>query len=163
MLNSFFSFYRRSTSKRQAEGWFGLVTDRDHCEGAVDHACSYGGIDWTLDSCLHEDTGGVVKNLGRGANRLRWVQSHTALLGVLMWSDSDSLRWSQTAAGRAAVEWKWWWAGGRAESGIAPGWTPSSPCPSSSSPPSSLSAGRPPPAYQSTSSGLPKGNMCIVY
>lgn len=50
---------------------FDLVTDRDHGEGTVHYACSYGGIDWTLDSCLHEDTGGVVENLSRAINRLR--------------------------------------------------------------------------------------------
>lgn len=57
-----------------------MVTDRDHSEGTVYHACSYGGIDWTLDSCLHEDTGGVVENLVRGVNRLRLRQHYTALI-----------------------------------------------------------------------------------
>lgn len=43
-----------------------LVTDRDNGEGTVHHTCSYGGIDWILDSCLHEDTSGVVENLAKG-------------------------------------------------------------------------------------------------
>lgn len=71
----------------------------------------------------------------------------------------DSLHWSQTAAERAAAGWKWRWAGGRVESEKAPGWTPSSPCPSSSSPPSSLPACHPRPACPSTSSGLHKGRL----
>lgn len=43
-----------------------MATDRDHGEGTIHHACPNGGIDWTLDACLHEDAGRVVENLSRG-------------------------------------------------------------------------------------------------
>ena len=48
----------------------GAITHWDHSEGTVHHTSSYSGVDWTLDSCLHEYTGGVVENLQEG-----WTQS----------------------------------------------------------------------------------------
>lgn len=45
------------------------MSHRDHSEGTVYCSGSYCGIDWTLDSCLLENTGGVVENLEEGLNR----------------------------------------------------------------------------------------------
>lgn len=39
---------------------------RDNGEGTVHHARTDGGVNRTLDPCLHEDAGGVVENLARG-------------------------------------------------------------------------------------------------
>lgn len=50
-----------------------LVTDRDHSESAVHNAGPNSGIDWTLDTSLHEDAGWVVENL-LGRRRLGWAR-----------------------------------------------------------------------------------------
>ena len=144
------------------------VTNRDHGEGTVYNPCSNGGIDWRLHSCRLEDTGGIVEDLFW---RDRKVLAYTA--PIVEWSlffahifflesafsvcthrQMHLQHWPQTAAGRAAAWLRSWWADDIVVTGTVPGWIPSSPCPFSSSPPSSLPTCLLPPACLSASAGL---------
>lgn len=60
---------------------------RHNGEGAVHHACTYGGVHRTLDPRLHEDAGGVVEDLARGSEMVN------TLIDPVQKNSWSSCRW----------------------------------------------------------------------